>query len=197
MHLNEEEGIASMRGRVRLHSGGISPSEVRLRRRGASERRTAPGEDIRDFRPDLVQRCKYCNAETASADKYCKACMQDRAIVRETKALLRQEGLPPLGTQVPAGTPFSKKRRKAMEAQRRLDKRAKGAGLPSPRIPAPRTTEKKIAPKVAAPTRVRAMPRVKPTVKASGSNWSVSSVKSSSVCSNCFTERSVTGSCAC
>lgn len=36
-----------MRGRVRLHSGGIAPGEVRLRKRGASERKTAPITDLR------------------------------------------------------------------------------------------------------------------------------------------------------
>ena len=64
------------RSKVRLHSGGISPSEVRLRRRGASEKKTAPGRDIRDIAPDPGPRfCRHCGSELlAQGKRFCPFC---------------------------------------------------------------------------------------------------------------------------
>lgn len=189
-----------MRGRVRLHSGGISPSEVRLTRRGASERGTAPGKDIRDFRPDRARRCVYCGAEALASGRYCGPCERDRTIVRECKALLREAGLPPLGTVVSVGSPYSKKRRSAVEAQRRLDQRAKRSGRPVPRIPTPRASSHGVTRRtiLAKPkTHGSNASKAKATKAQPGRTWSVHSVKSSSVCPECFTERSSAGTCAC
>lgn len=117
------------RSRVRLHSGGISPSEVRLRRRGASEKATAPGRDIRDIGPDKgPRRCKHCDKPIARPDRSrCDACISDQNSVREVRLELKRLGLPPLGVAAPKGSPYFKKRRQAEAALARLRKKSKPA----------------------------------------------------------------------
>lgn len=110
------------RSKVTLHSGGISPSAVRLRRRGASQKRTAPGRDIRDIGPDKgPRRCKNCENPVARPGRsQCDSCLSDQHLVREVRRELKRLGLPPLGVAAPKGSPYFKKRRQAEAALARL-----------------------------------------------------------------------------
>jgi len=115
------------RSKVRLHSGGISPADVRLRRRGASEKGTAPGRDIRDIGPDKGPRkCRVCGKPLQAAERArCSGCISDEKLVRLVRRELARLGEPPLGVTVPAGSPWFKKRRQAEAALARLKKTAK------------------------------------------------------------------------
>ncbi len=118
------------RSRVRLHSGGISPGLVRLRKRGASERATAPGRDIRDIGPDKGPKsCRIC-AESVVRPRSarCDGCIADETLVKEVRRALARLGLPPLGKAVPLASPMSKKRRRAEAALQRLGRKS-AAGL--------------------------------------------------------------------
>lgn len=134
------------RSRVRLHSGGISPGQVRLRKRGASEKATAPGHDIRDVEPDKGPKmCRNCGKPVGRPRAvHCDSCLTDTKLVREVRAELKQLGLPPLGRTVPRGAPMSKKRRQAEAALHRLGKgpNATGSkpGKTKPRRPAASST---------------------------------------------------------
>lgn len=119
-----------MRGRVRLHAGGISPGEVRLRRRGASERGTAPGKDIRDISPlagvqlrsEVRAPCKNCGTDVAGY-KHCEPCRTDRRIVMAARKTLKEVGVPDLDKTAAPGSPHMKTRRKGLAALRRLEER--------------------------------------------------------------------------
>lgn len=121
------------RSRVRLHSGGISPSQVRLRRKGASEKATAPGRDIRDIVPDKEPRkCRICSSQVARPRAVkCDRCTEDEQLVKKVRRSLARRGLPPLGAPVPKGSPLSKKRLMAEAAQKRLQVRGTRSGLKS------------------------------------------------------------------
>lgn len=110
------------RTRVRLHSGGISPGQVRLRQRGASEKATAPGRDIRDLGPDKGPKmCRNCGKPVARPRAvHCDRCLADTKLVREVRAELKRLRLPPLGKTVSKGGPMWKKRRRAEAALQRL-----------------------------------------------------------------------------
>jgi len=110
------------RSKVRLHSGGISPSEVRLRRRGASEKKTAPGRDIRDIAPDPGPRfCRHCGTPFPNPAKpECHTCLPDRKLIDEVKRELARQKQPPLGVTMPPGSPYAKKRRQAEAALERI-----------------------------------------------------------------------------
>lgn len=126
------------RSKVRLHSGGISPSEVRLRRRGASEKKTAPGRDIRDIGPDRGPRlCRHCGTPFPTQGRLkCETCLGDRHLVADVKRELARLKQPPLGTKVPKGSPLSKKRRQAEAALDRMRQRkAKTAKRRAPNKP--------------------------------------------------------------
>ena len=112
------------RSKVRLHSGGISPSEVRLRRRGSSEKATAPGRDIRDIGPDQGPRpCRICSKPVETRGRVrCRTCIEDESLVQLVRQELKSQGLPPLGATVPDGVPYAKKRRRAEAALARMGK---------------------------------------------------------------------------
>ena len=113
--------------RVRLHAGGIPMSEVRLARRGASERRTAPGRDIRDVGPDKGPRsrtCRCCAAAFLGRGPYCGPCTTDREIVRSAVAKLKAVNQPGVNARTQDGAAYGKVRKKAEAARRRLDERA-------------------------------------------------------------------------
>jgi hypothetical protein len=135
-----------MKGRVRLHSGGIGTSEVRLARRGASERKTAPGRDIRDIGPDNGRRlrvCRNCNAAFPGPGSYCPSCTLDRDIVSAARKRLKAQNQPGLSTAVGPGAPFGKVRRKAAAAADRLAQRAGKAASAQERRPATTGTSPK------------------------------------------------------
>lgn len=137
-------GAWGKRSRVRLHSGGISPGEVRLRRRGASEKATAPGRDIRDIGPDRGPRlCRVCTTPLQPGEgARCLQCVADERLVRDVRRELARLGLPPLGSKVPSGGPMSKRRALAEKALARMRKRPNAA--PSPKK---RTRKTAMAPK--------------------------------------------------
>lgn len=157
------------RSKVRLHSGGISPADVRLRRRGASEKATAPGRDIRDIGPDKgPHRCRLCSKPLQTAERArCAQCLSDEKLVRLVRKELARLGEPPLGTKVPPGSPWFRKRRRAEAAMARLAKLKKAAGRDSPR-------KKKPVKRTVTPT---------------------SSGPSPVLCASCFTELPVTRRC--
>lgn len=140
---------AGGRGRVLLHSGGISPAEVRLRRRGASEKATAPGRDIRDIGPDKGPTwCRICSKPVGRPRVvHCDACIADKRLVKEVRAELKRLGLPPLGKTVAKSAPMSKKRRRAEAALQRLGMTTKLAH--------PRPAQQKTVNNSPALTRVR------------------------------------------
>lgn len=119
-----------MNRRVRLHSGGISPDLVRLSPRGSSERKTAPGKDIRDIRGDhdRDRRCQTCNSKCPSGSR-CQPCRDDQRIISAARKILRAEGLPGLHVAMAKGVPHMKTRRRAIAAQERIAKRARKSGL--------------------------------------------------------------------
>ena len=128
-----------MKGRVRLHSGGIGTSEVRLARRGASERKTAPGRDIRDIGPDRGSRlraCRNCNAAFPGPGSYCPTCTLDRDIVSAARKQLKAMNQPGLTATVGPGAPYGKLRRKAAAAMDRLAARATKPGTTRAKQPA-------------------------------------------------------------
>src|SRR4051794_10885723 len=112
------------RSKVRLHSGGISPGQVRLRRAGASEKATAPGRDIRDIRPDKGPTpCRMCGKPVGRPRGVpCDGCIADEALVKAVRRELARLGLPPLGKTIPRGSPMAKKRKRAQAALERLGK---------------------------------------------------------------------------
>ena len=116
-------------GRVRLHSGGISAGLVRLSRRGASERRTAPGTDINEGRgPDTLE-CGWCGSRKGIVGtprrRRCGPCLTDETTVQGAKQALKDANQPPLTAPVPDGAPYGKARRRGLAAQDRLDARKK------------------------------------------------------------------------
>lgn len=119
--------------RVRLHSGGISTGEVRLRNRGASERKTAPGKDIRDYTfDDLgVQRCALCGVAATIPGKRlvrCPQCLNDEEIVKKAHRKLAAMGYRGLDATIPAGTAGRRLQRTALAAQVRLAERKRMRG---------------------------------------------------------------------
>lgn len=122
------------RSRVRLHSGGISPAEVRLRRRGASEKATAPGRDIREIGPDKGPRkCRTCDKPLQVAERVrCSTCLADEKLIKTVRRELARLGEPPLGAKAASGSPWFRKRRQAEAALARQKKR-----------PAPQVTSKR------------------------------------------------------
>lgn len=115
------------RSKVRLHSGGISPGQVRLRKRGASEKATAPGLDIRDIGPDRGPKpCRICAKPIGRPRGVrCDGCIADEAFVKEVRRELARLGLPKLGTKVAKGSPMSKRRRQAETELQRMGKAPK------------------------------------------------------------------------
>ena len=97
---------------------------MRLRRRGASEKGTAPGRDIRDIGPDKGPRkCRVCDKPLQTAERArCSGCIGDEKLVKLVRRELARLGEPPLGANVPAGSPWFKKRRHAEAALARLKK---------------------------------------------------------------------------
>lgn len=160
-----------VRGRVRLHGGGISPGEVRLRGRGASERKTPPGEDIRDIGPEVPRRCRTCGDNAYAPSRDCGRCMEDLSIVQEVSKVLSRNHQPPLGAGTAAGSGYRKHRAKAQKAQERIDQRRRRNGLP----PAP----------------------VKRRVRADADGRKRPARTKVKVCPVCFTQRARSGDCLC
>lgn len=119
-----------MRGRVRLHGGGISPAEVRLRGRGASERKTAPGKDIRDIGPESPRRCRACGNRAYAPLRECGACLEDLRIIGEVNALLHKHGQPALDVDPGPRSGYRKVRTRGMQAEDRINKRRRANGMP-------------------------------------------------------------------
>lgn len=140
-----------MRGRVRLHGGGISPAEVRLRGPGASERKTAPGKDIRDIGPEVPRRCRSCGGRGYAPLRECGACLEDLQIIREVTDLLRKHRQPPLSKDPGPRSGYRKARNRGTQAEGRINKRRRQNGLQprTGRRAGPPTT--KGAPKKASP----------------------------------------------
>src|SRR4051794_33198237 len=91
-------------GRVQLNSGGLSPGQVCLSRRGASERPTSRGSDIRDAKPEARKRektCSWCGSTKGvvlvGRRNRCGKCRSDGAVVAEAKAKLQSLGAGVLG----------------------------------------------------------------------------------------------------
>ena len=132
-----------MKGRVRLHAGGIPTSDVRLSSRGASERRTAPGRDIRDVGPDQGPRrstCRNCSAVFLGPGSYCAPCATDREILRSAAAKLKAAGRPGVEARTQDGAAYAKVRKKAQAARHRLDGR--GGKVPSGVARGPRVAKR-------------------------------------------------------
>lgn len=160
-----------MRGRVRLHSGGI-PGEVRLRGRGASERKTAAGKDIRDIGPKVPRKCRSCGGRAYAPLRECGPCLEDRRVIREVAALLRKHGQPPPSADAGPGSGYRKARKRGRQAEERINKRRRQNGMP-PRRPGRR---------LASP------PLPRPAAK---------SVRAVKTCQQCFTQKSASGACLC
>lgn len=144
-----------MQGRVRLHSGGIGMSDVRLARRGASERKTAPGRDIRDLGPDRgprLRECRNCKAAFPGRGTYCPSCTVDRDIIRAAREQLKAAKEPGLSSSVKPGAPYGKLRRKAAAASERLAKRAGQSGASRGTQPTSKKSTSPLKP-AAAPSR--------------------------------------------
>ena len=150
------------RSRVRLHSGGISPGQVRLRKGGASEKGTAPGRDIRDIGPDRgpgkgPRACRSCGKPVVKdRGVRCERCLADDRLVKEVRRKLAELGLPPLGKTVAKSSPLWRKRTQAEAALRRLGKSSDSA-RPRPPVPAETRTSASRAP--ATKTSSRTCPR--------------------------------------
>lgn len=102
-----------------------------LARGGASERKTAPGRDIRDLGPDRGLRlrgCRNCKAAFPGPATYCPSCTVDRDIIRAAREQLKAVKEPGLSTLLKPGAPYGKLRRKAAAASERLAKRAGQSG---------------------------------------------------------------------
>lgn len=112
------------RSRLTLHSGGSTVRNKRLTGVRASERATAPGQDIRDIGPDTGPRkSRNCSKPVGRPRAvHCDSCLADRELVQNVRAELKRLGLPPLGQPAPTGSPLSKKRKQAEAALRRLGK---------------------------------------------------------------------------
>ncbi len=111
--------------RVRLNAGALTAGQLRVGRRGPSERIRPPGEDVnygssRDER--LV--CGWCGSRNldASRPRRCSTCRTDQATVREATARLAAARLPPLGAKAP-GDAYLKIRRRGDQARARLAER--------------------------------------------------------------------------
>lgn len=137
--------------RVRLHSGGISPGQVRLGRRGASERLRAPCDDINSAdRSQTAAVCGWCGTsrqvDPSLRPRRCSACRADEQQVAAAAAKLKGAGLQPLQARVPDGTRLAKVRRqgdaaRARLAERRKSRSAKKAASPAqPSKPAAKTS---------------------------------------------------------
>ena len=113
-------------GRVRLTAGGVSPSQVRLKPSGASERLRAPGDDI-NYAAGPGSACTVCGRQrvvpAAGRGRLCPACADDKRLVAHARATLVAAGLPPLGAAAPDGDPMRRLRARGVEAQGRLDRR--------------------------------------------------------------------------
>ena len=118
---------------MRLHSGGISPGLVRLRRSGASERQTPPGRDIRDIRPDQgPQVCVNCKSSARLVQgvrkKRCDPCYRDELEIEAANKKLKALKQPPVGAKSSIeGAPGSKVRRRGDKALKSLRSRAGSA----------------------------------------------------------------------
>lgn len=117
-------------GRVRLQAGGVSPGEVRLSRRGASEKLTPAGTDIRDVKPDSGRRektCSWCGSTKAvilvKRRNRCGKCRHDQALVAKAKAALQDMGASVLGAPGSSDPVEVQVRKTGVEAQERLEKR--------------------------------------------------------------------------
>lgn len=119
-----------MKGRVRLHSGGISPGEVRLRPKGATARKTAPGKDIRDyeFEDPGAKLCGACGGNqtvTGATQPRCVKRRSDEATIRKAKKVLSTLGVRSLDVPIPNGAPGASTQRKALAARARIAGRRK------------------------------------------------------------------------
>lgn len=143
------------RSRLTLHSGGSTVRNKRLTGVRASERATAPGQDIRDIGPDTGPRkCRNCSKPVGRPRAvHCDSCLADRELVQNVRAELKRLGVPPLGQPAPTGSPLSKKRRKAEAALRRL-----GKGTTPARAGRPKKATKKAPAKVHQLTAVPTCP---------------------------------------
>lgn len=117
-------------GRVRLNSGALSPGQVRLNRRGASERLTPAGNDIRDAKPQVGKReraCSWCGSTKAvvlvKRRNRCGKCRSDEALVAKAKADLQSLGVGVLGAPGSEDPVESKIRADAAAAAARLEER--------------------------------------------------------------------------
>lgn len=158
--------------RVRLHGGGISPAEVRLRGRGASERKTAPGKDIRDVGPEVPRKCRSCGGHAYAPLRECGPCLEDLRIIREVTALLRKHSQPPLGKDPGSRNGYRKARARGLQAEDRINKRRRQNGK-QPRRGGRRNV-----------------------LSAPGERTKRSD-RRGKTCEGCFTEKSMSGACLC
>jgi hypothetical protein len=123
-------------GRVRLHSGGISPGQVRLGQRGASERLRPAADDINfGDRGQSAAVCGLCGSsrkvDPSLRPRRCAPCRADEQQVAVAAEKLRKAGQPPLGSRVPDGTSHAKVRRAGEVARARLAERRKARPVPT------------------------------------------------------------------
>ncbi len=84
------------RPRVRLHGGGISPGQVRRRKRVASEKATAPLRDIRDIGPgqgtgNVLKPCRICGRPVVKRRAArCDGCLADDWLVKDVRRKLAE-----------------------------------------------------------------------------------------------------------
>lgn len=121
-------------GRVRLHSGGISPGQVRLGRRGASEALRAARDDVNSRNQgQSAAFCGWCGStrkvDPSQRPHRCAPCRADEQQVAGA-AKLRLAGQPPLGSRASDGGSHGKVRRAGEQARARLAGRGKARPAP-------------------------------------------------------------------
>ena len=131
--------LSSMAG-VRLNAGALTAAQVRMGRRGASERLRPPGDDINasDGADDRLV-CALCGGVKGvdtSRPRRCDPCRADEQAVRAAAARLKAAGQPPLG-RGSNNADFAKVRKQGEAARTRLAERKRArprTGLnPAPR----------------------------------------------------------------